>query len=78
MDVVIETGPGVTLLKKGDRIVLSFNVADGHCRNYEEGRTAFCTGVNPGFAGGAYGYVVMGPYQGGQAQYCVRMRPSMR
>jgi threonine dehydrogenase-like Zn-dependent dehydrogenase len=52
MDVVIETGPGVTL-KKGDRIVLSFNVADGHCRNCEEGRTAFCTGVNPGFAGGA-------------------------
>jgi hypothetical protein len=30
---------------------------------------AFCTGVNPGFAGGAYGYVTMGPYQGGQAQY---------
>jgi threonine dehydrogenase-like Zn-dependent dehydrogenase len=25
--------------------------------------------VNPGFAGGAYGYVAMGPYQGGQAQY---------
>lgn len=33
------------------------------------GKTAFCTGVNPGFAGGAYGYVAMGPYQGGQAQY---------
>jgi len=27
------------------------------------------SGVNPGFAGGAYGYVAMGPYQGGQAQY---------
>jgi threonine dehydrogenase-like Zn-dependent dehydrogenase len=25
--------------------------------------------VNPGFAGGAYGYVAMGPYMGGQAQY---------
>ena len=25
--------------------------------------------VNPGFAGGAYGYVAMGPYQGGQAQF---------
>ncbi len=57
------------LLKKGDRIVLPFNVADGRCRNCEEGKTAFCTGVNPGFAGGAYGYVAMGPYQGGQAQY---------
>ena len=49
--------------------MLPFNVADGRCRNCEEGRTAFCTGVNPGFAGGAYGYVAMGPYQGGQAQY---------
>lgn len=49
--------------------MLSFNVADGHCRNCEEGRTAFCTGVNLGFTGGAYGCVVMGPYQGGQAQY---------
>jgi threonine dehydrogenase-like Zn-dependent dehydrogenase len=28
-----------------------------------------CTHVNPGFAGGAYGYVSMGPYRGGQAQY---------
>jgi len=64
MGIVEETGPGVTLLKKGDRIVLPFNVADGRCRNCEEGKTAFCTGVNPGFAGGAYGYVAMGPYQG--------------
>ncbi|KAF2223571.1 S-glutathione dehydrogenase [Elsinoe ampelina] len=69
MGIITEVGEGVTLLKKGDRIVLPFNVADGRCRNCEEGRTAFCTGVNPGFAGGAYGYVAMGPYQGGQAQY---------
>ncbi|PVH76980.1 glutathione-independent formaldehyde dehydrogenase-like protein [Cadophora sp. DSE1049] len=69
MGVVIEAGSGVSLLKKGDRVVMPFNVADGRCRNCEEGRTAFCTGVNPGFAGGAYGYVAMGPYQGGQAQY---------
>ncbi|KAH7383084.1 glutathione-independent formaldehyde dehydrogenase-like protein [Cadophora sp. MPI-SDFR-AT-0126] len=69
MGVIIEAGSGVSLLKKGDRVVMPFNVADGRCRNCEEGRTAFCTGVNPGFAGGAYGYVAMGPYQGGQAQY---------
>jgi len=69
MGIVIEAGSGVSLLKKGDRVVMPFNVADGRCRNCEEGRTAFCTGVNPGFAGGAYGYVAMGPYQGGQAQY---------
>lgn len=44
MGIVVETGAGVTLLEKGDRIVLPFNVADGRCRNCEEGRTAFCTG----------------------------------
>lgn len=69
MGIVEEVGSGVTLLQKGDRVVMPFNVADGRCRNCEEGRTAFCTGVNPGFAGGAYGYVTMGPYRGGQAQY---------
>jgi threonine dehydrogenase-like Zn-dependent dehydrogenase len=69
MGIVIDTGSGVSLLKKGDRVVMPFNVADGRCRNCEEGKTAFCTGVNPGFAGGAYGYVAMGPYDGGQAQY---------
>lgn len=52
MGIVEELGSGVTLLKKGDRVVMPFNVADGRCRNCEEGKTAFCTGVNPGFAGG--------------------------
>ena len=52
MGIVSEVGSGVTLLKKGDRVVLPFNVADGRCLNCEEGNTAFCTGVNPGFAGG--------------------------
>ena len=55
MGIVEEVGQGVTVLQKGDRVVLPFNVADGKCRNCCEGKTAFCTGVNPGFAGGAYG-----------------------
>lgn len=59
MGIVEELGEGVTLLKKGDRVVMPFNVADGRCRNCEEGRTAFCTGVNPGFAGGAYGRAIL-------------------
>lgn len=66
MGIIEKVGPGVTLLKKGDRVVMPFNVADGRCLNCEEGKTAYCTGVNPGFAGGAYGYVAMGPYAGGQ------------
>ncbi|EHK98623.1 putative Uncharacterized zinc-type alcohol dehydrogenase-like protein YycR [Glarea lozoyensis 74030] len=69
MGTIVEVGQGVSLVKKGDRVVMPFNVADGRCQNCEEGYTAFCTGVNPGFAGGAYGYVAMGPYEGGQAQY---------
>ena len=52
MGIIEEIGSGVTLLKKGDRVVMPFNVADGRCLNCEEGNTAFCTGVNPGFAGG--------------------------
>jgi D-arabinose 1-dehydrogenase-like Zn-dependent alcohol dehydrogenase len=66
MGIIEKVGPGVTLLKRGDRVVMPFNVADGRCLNCEEGKTAYCTGVNPGFAGGAYGYVAMGPYAGGQ------------
>ncbi|KAF7329615.1 Glutathione-independent formaldehyde dehydrogenase [Mycena kentingensis (nom. inval.)] len=69
MGIVDEVGAGVTILKKGDRVVMPFNVACGRCLNCEEGRSAFCTLVNPGFAGGAYGYVAMGPYGGGQAEY---------
>ncbi|RVX70729.1 hypothetical protein B0A52_05379 [Exophiala mesophila] len=70
MGIVEELGSGVSLLQKGDRVVMPFNVADGRCRNCEEGRTAFCTGANPSaFAGAAYGYVSMGPYRGGQAQF---------
>ncbi|KAF5328926.1 hypothetical protein D9758_016825 [Tetrapyrgos nigripes] len=69
MGIVDEVGSGVTLLKKGDRVVMPFNVACGRCLNCEEGKSAFCTHVNPGFAGGAYGYVAMGPYPGGQAEY---------
>lgn len=69
MGIVTEIGAGVSRLKVGDRVVMPFNVGCGHCRNCEAGYTAFCTEVNPGFAGGAYGYVAMGPYPGGQAQY---------
>ncbi|KIJ63015.1 hypothetical protein HYDPIDRAFT_113519 [Hydnomerulius pinastri MD-312] len=49
MGIVDEIGSGVTLLKKGDRVVMPFNVACGRCLNCEESRSAFCTVVNPGF-----------------------------
>jgi len=68
MGVVSEVGEAVSSLEVGDRVVAPFNVACGHCENCENGYTGFCTNVNPGFAGGAYGYVAMGPYKGGQAE----------
>ena len=69
MGIVQEVGGAVTSLSVGDRVVMPFNVACGFCRNCQRGFTAFCTTVNPGFAGGAYGYVSMGPWVGGQAEY---------
>ncbi|HEU0025599.1 MAG TPA: glutathione-independent formaldehyde dehydrogenase [Ktedonobacterales bacterium] len=69
MGVVEDVGPGVATIKKGDRVVMPFNVACGFCKNCLAGYTGFCLTVNPGFAGGAYGYVAMGPYTGGQAEY---------
>ena len=69
MGVVQEAGDAVRTLKVGDRVVMPFNVACGFCKNCQRGFTGFCTTVNPGFAGGAYGYVAMGPWVGGQAEY---------
>jgi glutathione-independent formaldehyde dehydrogenase len=68
LGIVEEIGSGVTSLAKGDRVVMPFNVACGFCKNCLAGETGFCLTVNPGFAGGAYGYVAMGPYEGGQAE----------
>lgn len=69
LGIVEEVGNAVTSIAHGDRVVMPFNVACGFCRNCQAGYTGFCLTVNPGFAGGAYGYVAMGPYMGGQAEY---------
>jgi glutathione-independent formaldehyde dehydrogenase len=69
LGIVEEVGDAVTTIRQGDRVVMPFNVACGFCKNCVAGYTGFCLTVNPGFAGGAYGYVAMGPYKGGQAEY---------
>lgn len=69
LGIVEKCGAGVTSIREGDRVVMPFNVACGFCKNCVAGYPAFCLTVNPGFAGGAYGYVAMGPYRGGQAEY---------
>jgi glutathione-independent formaldehyde dehydrogenase len=66
---VIETGPGVEFIKKGDLVSVPFNIACGRCRNCKEGHTGVCENVNPDRPGSAYGYVDMGGWVGGQAEY---------
>ena len=66
---VIESGADVEFLDKGDLVTVPFNVACGRCRTCREQETGVCLNVNPGRAGGAYGYVDMGGWVGGQAEY---------
>jgi glutathione-independent formaldehyde dehydrogenase len=66
---VIELGSDVETIKKGDLVSVPFNVACGRCRTCKEQQTGVCLNVNPGRAGGAYGYVDMGGWIGGQAEY---------
>ena len=66
---VIESGADVEFLQKGDLVTVPFNVACGRCRTCREQETGVCLNVNPGRAGGAYGYVDMGGWVGGQAEY---------
>lgn len=66
---IIEKGQGVEFLEVGDLVSVPFNVACGRCRNCREQKTGICLNVNPSRAGGAYGYVDMGGWVGGQAEY---------
>src|SRR5947208_3841898 len=66
---VIEAGRDVEFIKVGDLVSVPFNIACGRCRNCKEGRTGICLNVNPSRPGAAYGYVDMGGWVGGQADY---------
>jgi glutathione-independent formaldehyde dehydrogenase len=66
---VIETGPDVEFIKEGDLCSVPFNIACGRCRNCKEGATGVCLNTNPDRPGSAYGYVDMGGWVGGQANY---------
>jgi glutathione-independent formaldehyde dehydrogenase len=66
---VIECGRDVEFIKVGDLVSVPFNIACGRCRNCKEGHTGVCENVNPARAGAAYGYVDMGGWVGGQAEY---------
>src|ERR1700709_2426691 len=65
----IEAGRDVAFNQVGDIVSVPFNIACGRCRNGKEGRTGICLNVNPSRPGAAYGYVDMGGWVGGQAEY---------
>jgi S-(hydroxymethyl)glutathione dehydrogenase/alcohol dehydrogenase len=80
MGIVEEVGAGVNRLKKGDRVVVPFNISCGHCFFCDIGQTPNCEHSNPNYGpeggvlkekgGGLYGYTdLYGGYDGGQAQY---------
>jgi glutathione-independent formaldehyde dehydrogenase len=66
---VIEAGSDVEYIHVGDIVSVPFNIACGRCRNCKEGKTGICLNVNPARPGAAYGYVDMGGWVGGQADY---------
>src|SRR4030088_1679557 len=66
---VVEVGRDVEFVKKGDLVSVPFNTACGRCRNCKEGKTGICLNVNPARPAAAYGYVDMGGWVGGQAEY---------
>ena len=66
---IIEKGKDVEYLQVGDLVTVPFNVACGRCRTCREQQTGVCLNVNTDRAGGAYGYVDMGGWVGGQAEY---------
>ncbi|WP_284644068.1 zinc-dependent alcohol dehydrogenase [Paenibacillus silviterrae] len=71
MGIVEEVGPEVTKLKKGDRVIIPFNIACGHCYYCTHELESQCDNSNPnGEMGGFFGYSeTTGGYDGGQAQY---------
>lgn len=81
MGIVEEVGSAVTNLQRGDRVVVPFPVACGHCFFCEEDSPGNCEHSNPKFygpeggiftdkGGGLFGYSdLYGGYDGGQAQY---------
>jgi glutathione-independent formaldehyde dehydrogenase len=66
---IVEKGRDVEFLDVGDLVSIPFNIACGRCRNCKARDTHICLNVNPDRPGSAYGYVDMGGWVGGQANF---------
>lgn len=66
---IVERGKDVEYLNIGDLVTVPFNIACGRCRNCREQQTGVCLNVNQSRPGGAFGYVDMGGWAGGQADF---------
>jgi threonine dehydrogenase-like Zn-dependent dehydrogenase len=80
MGEVVEKGPGVSTLSVGDRVVVPFPIACGHCEQCQRELYSLCENSNPnawmaeklyGYSpAGLFGYShMMGGYAGGQAEF---------
>ena len=81
MGIIEETGSAITHLKKGDRVVVPFPIACGHCHFCNNHLPTACENSNKehygpegdmmkGKGGGLFGYTdLYGAYAGGQAEY---------
>jgi len=70
--VVEEVGASVQDLRRGDRVVVPFNISCGTCFYCQRGLFGVCESSNPmsDLASGVYGYShTTGGYDGGQAEY---------
>jgi S-(hydroxymethyl)glutathione dehydrogenase/alcohol dehydrogenase len=70
MGIVEEVGPEVTRVKKGDRIIIPFNIACGQCFYCKNQLESQCDNANEhGEVGAYFGYSeTFGGYPGGQAE----------
>ncbi|MGZ3768766.1 MAG: zinc-dependent alcohol dehydrogenase [Bdellovibrio sp.] len=80
MGEVVEVGPQIKKIKKGDKVVVPFNIACGNCFFCKKEEYSLCDNSNPkpefvnkvyGHGGAAlFGYShMLGGYAGGQAEY---------
>lgn len=71
MGIVVEAGPEVRKVKKGDRVIVPFPIACGHCWFCEHDLWSQCDNSNShSEGGGIFGFGKnYGGYNGGQAEY---------